>query len=74
MIASEAVREVMKEQGVGVTRVANRLNKSPRLVSERLRQESLTTPKLNELLRALDYKIVVIPKGSRVPDGGYEIE
>lgn len=74
MKANEAVRKVMEVQGVGATQVANRLGKTPRLVCDRLAMENISIEKLNDLLRVLDYKVVVVPKSSRVPDGGYEIE
>lgn len=74
MKTSEAVREVMKTKQVGVSQIADRIGKSPRLVCERLGQENISITKLQEMLRVLDYKIVIIPRESRIPDGGYEVE
>jgi signal recognition particle subunit SEC65 len=74
MKTSEAVREVMKDKGIGVNQMADRLDKSPRLVSERLSQENISISKLREMLRVLDYKIVIVPRDCKVPDDGYEIE
>ena len=74
MKTTEAVREVMKIKQIGVNQMADRLGKSARLVSERLSQENISITKLQEMLRVLDYKIVILPRESRIPDGGYEVE
>ena len=70
----EAVREVMKLENIGVNKMADRLNKSPRLISERLSQENISIAKLNEMLRVLDYKVAIIPRDATIPKGGFEIE
>ena len=72
--ASEAIREVMSLQGVGTNKMADRLNKPPRLVSDRLSQDNISVAKMDEMLRVLDYKIVIVPREARVPEGGFEIE
>ena len=74
MKAVEAVRAIMKEQGVGTNKMADRMGKPARLVSDRLSQENISIVKLNEMLRLLDYKVVIVPRASRVPDGGYEVD
>lgn len=73
MKTETAVREIMKNKEIGVNQMADRLNKSPRLVSERLGQENISIFKLQELLRVLDYKITLLPRNTRLPEGGYEL-
>ena len=70
----EAVREIMEQQNLGVNKIANRLNKKPNVISERLSQENISIVKLNELLRVLDYKTIIVPRNTTIPKGGYEIE
>ena len=70
----EAVRAVMKEQDIGVNKMAARLDKPSRQISERLSQSNISISKLNELLRVLDYRVVIIPRDVSIPKGGYEIE
>ena len=70
---SEAIREVMSLQGVGTNKMADWLNRPPRLVSDRLRQDNISVAKMDEMLRVLDYKIVIVPREARVPEGGFEI-
>lgn len=74
MKTTEAVRKIMENQGVGVSKIADRLEKSPRLISDRLSQDNISVSKLRELLRVLDYKIVIIPRDISVPKDGFEIE
>lgn len=75
MKANEAVRVVMERRGVGTNALADRMgNKPPRLVSDRLRMENISIDKLSEMLRLMDYKIVVIPRETSVPKDGLLIE
>ncbi len=74
MKTTDAVRSVMKEEGVGVNKMAARLNKPSRQISERLSQENISIAKLNEMLRVLDYKVLIVPREAPVPKGGYEVE
>ncbi|MGN0629259.1 MAG: hypothetical protein ACI4IW_06485 [Oscillospiraceae bacterium] len=74
MKTNEAVREIMKQQDVGVSAIASRINKTPRLVSDRLSQSNISIDKLNELLRVLDYKVVVVPRTRSTKTGEYEVE
>ena len=74
MKSSEAVRNIMKEQGVSLTMLADRLDKPVRLVSDRLRMENISVEKLKELLRGLDYRVVIMPTNERIPNGAVEIE
>lgn len=64
----------MKLQGVGTNKMADRMNRPPRFVSDRLRLENISFEKADEMLRLLDYKIVIVPREARVPEGGFEIE
>ena len=74
MKSNKAVRQIMKDRGVGTNTLADRLGKPARLVSDRLSQENISIEKLDEMLRLLDYKIVVLPRDARLPEGGIEIE
>ena len=49
MKTGDAVREVMKLNETGVNQLADKMGKSPRLVSERLSQENISVKKLNEM-------------------------
>lgn len=70
----EAVREIMKEQNIGVNKMADRLNRKPNVISERLGQSNISIVKLSEMLRVLDYKIMLVPRETSTPKGSYEVE
>jgi hypothetical protein len=74
MKASEAVRKVMELTKTRVADIAFMTNKKQNVISERLTQENISVAKLNEMLRVMNYKIVIVPRETRIPDRGFEIE
>lgn len=74
MKISEVLRGVQEAQGVTITQISNRLGKGRSAISERFRQDNISIDKLNEILRVLDYKIVIMPADTRLPKDSYEVE
>lgn len=74
MKVQEAIRKVMDVTGTKVSDIAFRTNRKNNVISERLSQENISIKLLNEMLRVMNYKIVVMPRGARIPEGGYEVE
>ena len=74
MIAMEAVKEIMKLKDIRPAVLCDRLKIKSNVLSERFKQKNVSVEKLNDMLRAMDYKVVVVPRESRIPEGGYEIE
>lgn len=74
MIAMEAVKEIMKLKDIRPAVLCDRLKIKSNVLSERFKQKNVSVEKLNDMLRAMDYKVVVVPRDSRLPEGGYEIE
>jgi hypothetical protein len=74
MIAMEAVKEIMKLKDIRPAVLCDRLKIKSNVLSERFKQKNVSVEKLNDMLRAMDYKVVVVPRDSRIPEGGYEIE
>ena len=74
MIAMEAVKAIMKSQDIKPAVLCDRLRIKSNVLSERFKQKNVSVEKLNEMLRAMDYKVVIVPREARIPDGGYEIE
>lgn len=74
MKATLALKEVMKLREVKPAVLCDRLNIKSNVLSERFKQDNISVVKLNEMLKAMDYKIVVVPRDARLPDGGIEIE
>jgi hypothetical protein len=74
MIAMEAVKEIMKLKEIRPAVLCDRLKIKSNVLSERFKQKNVSVEKLNDMLRAMDYKVVVVPRDTRLPEGGYEIE
>lgn len=77
MKTTGALREVMKRKDVTQSVLRDRLGipkEKSSTLSQRMRQDNMSIDKLNEMLRVLDYKIVIVPREARVPEGGFEIE
>lgn len=74
MIAMKALKEVMELRGIRPAVLCGRLGIKSNVLSERFKQKNVSVSKLNEMLRPMDYKIVIIPRETRIPEGGFEIE
>ena len=74
MKATQALKKVMEIREVKPAALCDRLNIKSNVLSERFKQENISVAKLNEMLKAMDYKIVVVPRDARVPEGGIDIE
>lgn len=74
MKANEIIRKVMELKEVKPSMLASRLNIKNNVLSERLGQKNISIDKMNEMLRVLDYKIMVVPRSARVPEDGFEVE
>lgn len=77
MNENEIVMKLMEEQGKTKAQMAAALNITPAAMWDRLsspKKKSMTTKKLNEILRALDYELVIMPraKAGRI-DGAYVV-
>lgn len=74
MVAMEALREVMKLKGISTSALSKRLGIAQNTLSERYKQKNVSVGKLSEMLRVMDYKVVIVPNTARLPDGGIEVE
>ena len=74
MIIYNAVREVMKLRRMRLIDVAERLGVRASLIADRLGQENISIGKLEDILRVMDYKIAIVPKEAKLPDGAIYIE
>lgn len=74
MNTKEALKAIMEKRGVGTNKLADRMGKPPRFVSDRLRSNNIGIANLNELLRMLDYKVVLVPRETSEKDDWMKIE
>lgn len=74
MKAGDAIKKVMSEKSVKVAQMAYMTGKKSNVISERLSQENISVGKMMEMLRVLEYKVVIIPRDAKMQDGWYEVE
>ena len=74
MTTREALKKIMELRAVGTNKLADRMGKPPRFVSDRLRSQNIGIQHLNELLRILDYKIVLVPRETTEKEDWVRIE
>ena len=74
MLAMEAVRKVMQTQGVKPAALCEMLNIKSNVLSERFKQKNVSITKLNEMLKLLNYKVILLPSDTEVPENGIEVE
>lgn len=76
MRGREIVRAIMDKNGVSNAQLAHQMEVSlatmwDRVNSKKVKDIPLST--LNDMIRALGYKIVVVPSNKRIADGEYEV-
>lgn len=77
MKAREIIKFIMEKQDVSNACMADRLNITQSALWDRLntkKAKDIPVSLLSEMLRSLDYKVVIVPRSSRVPADGYEVE
>lgn len=74
MVAMEVVKEVMKLQGIKPSVLCDRLKIKSNALSERFKLKNVSVEKLNDMLRVMDYKVIAVPRDTRIPEGGFEVE
>ena len=77
MKARELIKVIMEKKNINNACMADRLNITPAALWDRLntkKAKDIPVSLLSEMLRALDYKVVLVPRSSRVPADGYEVE
>lgn len=73
MKATDIIRDIMEKKEVKPSVLADRLKIKNSTLSERMTQKNLSVLKLSEMLRVMDYKILIVPRNSRLPEDGYEL-
>ena len=77
MLAKTIVREIMESKSIGPTKMADMLGCIRQTISDRLgtgKSASMGTDKLDEMVRVLGYKVLVVPKDVELKEGWYEID
>lgn len=74
MTIKEIIKTILVSKGILQRDVAGRLNMKQATLSERLRRNNLSTDVLGEILNAVDYKLIAVPRGKRLTDDEFLID
>lgn len=74
MKATDIVRTIMKNNGIKIAALADKLKIRSNVISVRLTQDNISISKLDEMLRLMDYKIIVVPRDTIEKEGWYRAE
>ena len=77
MLVKKAIRAIMDRKGIGLNALARMVGKNSQFVSDKLNPAkglNMSTDKLDELIRVMGYKIVLVPAETKLKDGWYEID
>lgn len=77
MLVKQAIRAIMTRKGVGLNALARMVGKNSQFVSDKLNPAkglNMSTDKLDELIRVMGYKIVLVPDDVKLRDGWFEVD
>ena len=77
MLAKAVVKAIMGSKSIGPSKMAEMLGCIRQTISDRLgtgKSVSMGTDKLDEMVRVLGYKVIVVPQEVEMKDGWYEID
>ena len=74
MIAMEAVKEIMKRKEVRPSTISEALGIKSNVLSERFKQKNVSVSKLNEMVRVMDYRVVLVPSDKSLDNDCIEVE
>ena len=69
MTASEAIKEILKLKELNQAKLSDMLDIPLKTLNERLRHKNISVNKLDETLRVMGYKIMVVPRDTKVENG-----
>nr|DAE76419.1 MAG TPA: regulatory protein [Caudoviricetes sp.] len=69
MTASEAIKEILKLKELNQAKLSDMLDIPLKTLNERLRHKNMSVNKLDEMLRVMGYKIMVVPRDTKVENG-----
>jgi len=77
MKAMEALKTIMEKTGYGTNALWEAMGNdktTANRLSQRFKQENVSVKKLDEMLRVMGYKVVIMPSNEATPKNGIKIE
>ena len=68
----KAIKAIMESKGMGTNALANAMGKSVSTVCDRIYQQNISVEKLDEIVRVMGYKIMLVPHGTK-GEGFYDV-
>ena len=78
MRVEEILKNIMEESGTTKAQLGRAVgiadDKNPSdVINKRIKQKNISVNVLNEMLGAMSYTLAVIPKGTKMKDGEFEV-
>lgn len=74
MLAMEAVKEIMRIKDVRPAELYNKLEITSNAYCNRMQRKNVSTAVLNEMIKPLGYKLVLVPDWATVPEDSFTID
>ena len=74
MKSNEVIRDLMEKNDIRFNKFAEVIGLKPNALASRMKRGNFSTDILNQMLDAFGYKIVLVPKDTKLKDGWYEVE
>lgn len=75
MKGTDAIKEIMHNQGISQGVLAKRVGAKDNItINKRLKMENISLKLLDEMAKALGYKVILMPDTQRTPTDSYEVE
>lgn len=74
VLAMEAVREIMRIKDVRQAELYNKLGIASNAFCNRMQRKNVSTTVLNEMVKPLGYKLVLVPDWTTVPEDSFTID
>lgn len=69
----ELMETILELKGITKSDLASRIDVSRATLSGRLKRDNLSIDTLNQMLKALDYKIVIAPRNKRLAENEFDL-
>lgn len=74
MTSNKIIRAILEEQHLTQTALGARVGMTCNRIADRLLSVNMNIKSFVQLLHAMDYKLVAVPRDARMPKGAYEVE
>ena len=74
MLAMEAVKEIMRIKNVRPSELYNKLGIKSNIYCNRMQQKNVSTALLNEMVKPLGYKVMLVPDQAIAPEDSFTID